>query len=313
MEIINFTADYIEQATQIVKQNYLERYKYIFNLPEIVTYPDLISLAQNGLGVAAFENNIMLGFLTCFSPLQNAFGSTDAIGVFSPIHGNGTVPENRAKIYAYMYQEAAKKWIENGATSHAICLYAHNEIAKELFFQYGFGLRCIDAIRNMEEIETQAINNIFFSELHKESFSLILPFNKLLIDHLKQSPTFYKHPIDDDTLLDQITMTGNRYFIAKKDNDIVAYLKISEEGENFISDNKHVMNVCGAFCLPKYRGNGLFLNLLNFTIKALRNEGYTLLGVDFESFNPTAHGFWLKYFTAYTYSVVRRIDEYVLK
>jgi hypothetical protein len=36
---------------------------------------------------------------------------------------------------------------------------------------------------------------------------------------------------------------------------------------------------------------------------------YTRLGVDFESLNPTAYGFWLKYFDAYTHSVVRRIDE----
>jgi len=31
--------------------------------------------------------------------------------------------------------------------------------------------------------------------------------------------------------------------------------------------------------------------------------------VDCESFNPTARGFWLKYFKEYTHSVVRRIDE----
>jgi len=36
---------------------------------------------------------------------------------------------------------------------------------------------------------------------------------------------------------------------------------------------------------------------------------YNLLGVDFESFNPTASNFWLKYFTEYTHSVVRRIDD----
>lgn len=38
-------------------------------------------------------------------------------------------------------------------------------------------------------------------------------------------------------------------------------------------------------------------------------EGYLLLGVDCESFNPTARGFWLKYFTPYTYGLVRRIDD----
>jgi hypothetical protein len=41
----------------------------------------------------------------------------------------------------------------------------------------------------------------------------------------------------------------------------------------------------------------------------LSQEGYQLLGVDCESFNPTARGFWLKYFAEYTHSMVRRIDE----
>ena len=47
-------------------------------------------------------------------------------------------------------------------------------------------------------------------------------------------------------------------------------------------------------------------------ITTLRKEGATLLGVDCETFNPTAIHFWKKYFTQYTTSVVRRIDEYAL-
>ena len=71
-------------------------------------------------------------------------------------------------------------------------------------------------------------------------------------------------------------------------------------------------HIRGAYCLPEHRGKGLYQNLLNFTISVLKREGYTKLGVDFESFNPTARGFWLKYFTAYTNSVVRRIDERII-
>ena len=44
----------------------------------------------------------------------------------------------------------------------------------------------------------------------------------------------------------------------------------------------------------------------------LKTQGYTRLGVDFESINQTAYGFWLKHFDAYTNSVVRRIDEHAI-
>lgn len=58
---------------------------------------------------------------------------------------------------------------------------------------------------------------------------------------------------------------------------------------------------------------GVYQNLLDFLITTLKAEGYTCLGIDFESFNPTAYGFWLKYFNAYTNSVVRRIDELAIE
>jgi spore germination protein YaaH len=52
---------------------------------------------------------------------------------------------------------------------------------------------------------------------------------------------------------------------------------------------------------------------LNNAINTLKTEGYTGLGVDFESINPSGSGFWLKYFDAYTNSVVRRIDERIMQ
>ena len=47
--------------------------------------------------------------------------------------------------------------------------------------------------------------------------------------------------------------------------------------------------------------------------RLLKPEGYKYLGVDFESINPPAYAFWLKYFTAYIHSVVRCIDEGAVK
>lgn len=84
--------------------------------------------------------------------------------------------------------------------------------------------------------------------------------------------------------------------------------EVGEDGENFITEMPGIKNICGAFCLPQFRGTGLFANLLNYAVEQLRKEDVTQLGVDYESINPTASGAWSKYFTHYTYSVVRRID-----
>lgn len=48
--------------------------------------------------------------------------------------------------------------------------------------------------------------------------------------------------------------------------------------------------------------------LLPFVANALREEGDQCLGVDFESYNPTANRFWRKHFKEYTNSVTRRVE-----
>jgi hypothetical protein len=58
---------------------------------------------------------------------------------------------------------------------------------------------------------------------------------------------------------------------------------------------------------------GVSQNLLNALIREEKANRKTRLGVDYESINPSGAGFWQKYFTEYTHSVVRRIDEHAKK
>ena len=104
-----------------------------------------------------------------------------------------------------------------------------------------------------------------------------------------------------------------RIFAARRAGEVCAYLKISSTGETCVAGGSSYRHITGAYCLPPYRGTGLYANLLNFAIAALREDGFTRLGVDFESINPVGRSSWLKHFTAYTHSVVRRIDEHILR
>ena len=106
---------------------------------------------------------------------------------------------------------------------------------------------------------------------------------------------------------------GSRIFVAKDKELPVAFVEICDEAETFVTELPSVKNICGAFCLPEYRGRQIYQDLLNYVITKLGAEDFQYLGVDYESFNPTAQRFWTKYFEPYTYSVTRRIDEGVLK
>ena len=313
MRIVDFGIEHIEPAIEIARRNYEEERSFVDILPSAEEFPDLRPFAENGLGVAAFEGDEMVGFLCAVSPFGNAFGSTDAVGVFSPMHANGTIPENRARIYARMYQAAGDKWAKAGASSHSICLYAHDKAAQEQFFRYGFCLRFIDAIRVMDDIYLKPCHGFDFVELKPDECIRVLPLDHMLDMHMAASPTFIlRQSKTEESFAELEADDPSRYFAAKAQDKIIAFVKVQHAGETFICETPAYIHVNGAYCLSEYRGTDLFTNLLGFVVRTLRSEGYTRMGVDFESLNPAAYGFWLKHFTAYTHSVTRRIDEYVI-
>ncbi|MBD5105205.1 MAG: GNAT family N-acetyltransferase [Ruminococcaceae bacterium] len=314
MDILNFEKKHIEKATAIARANYYDERQFVKELPQVRDIPDLNGFAENGLGVVAFEDEKMIGFLCCCAPFDNAFRSTDVRGIFSPMGANAAISKNRSKIYAAMYQVAGAKWVKAGAVSHAICLHAHDEELQRQFFLYGFGLRCLDAIRPMALIDCEPCENYDFVELSKAEFHSVYPLYLALYRHYCESPFFMnRKPETQEEFMLSSMQEGGRYFVANQNDKLCAFLKISAYGETFAATGTTYRHIRGAYCMPEHRGKGVYQNLLNFTISTLKEEGYTRLGVNFESFNPTARGFWLKYFTAYTNSVVRRIDERITR
>ncbi|NLZ82884.1 MAG: GNAT family N-acetyltransferase [Clostridiales bacterium] len=191
--------------------------------------------------------------------------------------------------------------------------YAHGREGQEQFFRYGFGMRCVDAIRKMDVIEISHCIEYEFVELSKKEYSSVYQLDQFLNQHQCESPFFMnRKPVSLQEFINSYEECNSRFFVAKHNGKICAYLKILKDGETFIVDDKDYIHIGGAFCLPEHRGKGVYPNLLNHVIQILREEGYSRFGVDFESINPNAWGFWLKYFDAYTHSLVRRIDENVL-
>lgn len=312
MQIIDFTAHWIPAAMELAAQNYREEQRAVPALPEMPALPPMDSLAENGLGVAAVQDGQLLGYLCAMGPWGPVFTTPNTVGVFSPLHAHASVPEERSRIYQRMYQAAAEKWVRMGAVSHAIMLYAHEQASQEALFYYGFGMRCMDLIRTIPQ-GTDTASQCTFRELPPEEHSKLRPLRLALSDHLKRSPCFMADPPElTHRWINRKESYPPRVFVAEHSGDIIACLEAQEEGENFISCAGNTANICGAYCAPAFRGNRTMQGLLNHMYNVLRSEGYFNLGVDCESFNPTALHFWRKHFTEYTHSLVRRIDENIL-
>ncbi len=308
--------NHVEGAAKIALSEYMEQRAFVPILPEFDFHNGLCKiiseLTDSDLGVVALENGNMVGYLTCYQPMQNHFGKTP--GVFSPLHGHGTIKENRSKIYSRLYQKVSEKWIKQGILSHAISLYTHSEAVESFYFN-GFGLRCIDAIREVKQIEVNLNANMKMFELSANELDAVVPLKNQLIKHLRNTPMYIPlfFQVDYKQLREDSEDRKSRFFVAEINNEIVAYIEIMSSGENFVCEYAEMMNICGAYLIPEHRGSGVFQKLLAFLMEILKTEGYTHCGVDFESFNPTSRGFWLKYFIPYTYSVTRKIDDRIVE
>lgn len=109
MHIIDFTREHITNAKELALSCYKEEQSKVPVLPKAEELLDLTYFADNGFGAAAYEGKTMIGFLCGTEPFDHAFGSTDAKGIFSPMGANAAAAQNRADIYAAIYQYAAQK------------------------------------------------------------------------------------------------------------------------------------------------------------------------------------------------------------
>ncbi len=269
-------------------------------------------LGSQSFGKAAVCEGKLVGYLLFAGPWDGFFG--DVKGVFSPLSGSAFSYEyeNRGKLASMLFAEVAQEFAAEGIYSCGLCRYAHDMETAKSFVLNGFGIRCMDAVRGLEEISAQkSSRDVVFEELTKERFAEVKHLQQGLHRHLLQAPVFF--PLPDcgfeAWFTEWIKRETMRIFVAKADGKIVGFISVDEEGENFITECVTMKNICGAYFMEEYRGIGIAKGLLSFVRDTLKVEGVTHLGVDCETMNPTALRFWRKSFMPYTYSFARRIDE----
>lgn len=311
MEIRKINEQHLQAIMKLAYENYLEECEVSKSLPQVERVADLSYFARNGLGVVAVDGEQVVGFWAYYRPWDGAFDSK-VKGTFTPVHAHGAIGVNRARIYQKMYEKLAKELVRQEVLYHAIGFYAHDYTAKEAMWQYGFGMRCADAMKTLTLGEVMCLDGIIYEELPKERASEIRELRKKLFYHLHESPSFMRATEEQfEAWIQRAERRDSRLFVAKDKNDIVAYFEMCEDGETFVSCGEDARHLCGAYCIEKYRGR-VAQGLLSYVEQMLYGEGVRRLGVDFETFNPTAYGFWSKHFEIYTNSLTRRLDECAL-
>jgi len=313
-----FTEKHIEEAAQLALKELESERVFCRELP-VSDFEERLKqilwwLSSQPYGKVALCDGKLVGYLLFAGPWDGFFGEVK--GVFSPLGGSAFSYEckERGKLASMLFAEVAQEFVQEGVFSCALSRYAHDEEVAKAFIFNGFGIRCMDAVRNITGPSIQSSSvNVQYEELERQQFCEVKQLQKGLNKHLLHAPVFFPLPEEgfDAWFSEWIKRDAMRIFVAKADERIIGFISVMEEGENFITEYPWMKNICGAYFEEEYRGCGISQDLLNFVCDTLVEEGSVCLGVDCETMNPTAFRFWEKYFVPYTYSFARRIDERV--
>lgn len=247
------------------------------------------NLFKQGSGVAAVCDSELIGFL-CGFEVQELFGKCK--GIYSPIYGHSAVKEHRKDLYQDLYQHAADMWVKKGCVSHAVTFFAHDKQTIDTWFWQGFGLRCIDAIR--EAVPTN-INNpsVLVKKADIAEVSNLANIHRLHNQYYRNSPVFMPKPDIEPVkdLTEWLANDNHHLWVAYCEEEPLGYMRIEPTAETFVSEHKDVMNITGAYVMEKGGRYGIGTALLGTIQQWLFEKGYPLLGVGFEAINTVGSSF----------------------
>lgn len=262
--------------------------------------------------IVVIDSNKVVGFMNGFGIDEFKGTAKGALSV-PTLHG---VADGYDKNYLYseLYRRVSDSWIDSNCYTHAVMLYVNDKDTIDSWVMNGFGMLVIDAVRPLEIIPIADIDKSI--SIRKADITDLVNMEQLfraLDKHLSSSPIYlYGHTIKNyiAEYEDWFKTEGNILWLAEYKNKIIGYLKTNTTEINMDElDDGYTMGINGAYVLPECRGKQIIARLLNASINWAVSNGLKRCTTDFESANVEGRYFWLKHFTPYCYSMIRRVDE----
>jgi GNAT superfamily N-acetyltransferase len=257
--------------------------------------------------VVALEDGCLVGYLAWF--LVDRFRGTDRRGAYVPEWGHACQEQERAGVYRALYRAAGEVWQRAGCGVHAITLLAQDTRAEEAWFWNGFGLTVVDAIRPMQPLRAGGASDVCIRRATVDDAQALADLDAEHCRHYSQSPVFMA-PRTGKNVAEQIELLSrsrNSVWLAMDGDTPAGFMRF--EGYDFdtaaILESEQGVTITAAYVRPAYRRRKLALVLLDCATRDLQARGFSYCAVNFESFNPEAASFWMKYFQPVCYSLLR--------
>jgi ribosomal protein S18 acetylase RimI-like enzyme len=258
-------------------------------------------------GLAARLDGKLAGYLGWY--LVPDFRSTGRLGAYVPEWAHSSVHEQLPLVYQPLYSAATTLWTAEGCQIHAITHLAHNRREQDFWFWNGFGLLVVDAIRPMQPLDGNTDTRLTIRKAVSENAEALHELDIEHRRHYTQPPVLMapRNVTSTEEFVEFINRPENAIwmawdgptpagFIRFDAYEVEAATLLESEGSAFIS---------GAYVRPDYRNLGAARAMLNAALIDFTGRGYRCCVLDFESFNPQARSFWLRYFQPVAYSLMR--------
>jgi GNAT superfamily N-acetyltransferase len=312
MQIFTFHKEFIPEAARLFIESYQKQRQTTPILPNLMEDTSTVETMLSNLmdtcpGIAAMEEGQLVGYMGWF--LVKKFRDTDRIGAYVPEWGHACVEKSKTNIYRVMYRAAADQWTKLGCQVHALTLLVHDHEAERAWFWHGFGLTVVDAIRPMRPLDCPSSTDLHIRKATPLDANALSELDAEHWRHYTQSPVFMTPRTGN-------TAAGNIEFLSGPKNSVwlafdgdVPVGFIRYDGYDFDSaavlESDEGVTITGAYIRPAYRGRKAAVALLEAALRDYQSRGLKYCAVNFESFNPEAAAFWMKYFEPVCYSVVR--------
>ncbi len=318
IEFVNLDVKYADEAYLLAKAEY-DRAKENMAVidcegAEANLEKTVRTVFEHGVGKVAVKDGKVVGYAGYYAPINGFHG--DVNGAFSPLGASAVTSKeisgiDRGKLVELLLTTSLRDLVNNGVFCIGFSSYSCDKELLASLVLNGFGVRRCDAVTEAEKL-CGVEYKYPIKELTGEEKRTIIPLYHNLNEYLSTSPMFMPN-MEDPAIYDEWVSDDERRIFAMYDGDEpVGFVCAKPDAENYISSCGEVANMCGFYVLPEYRRHHVAEQLVSFLAETFVKEGYKKIGVDYETINPSALRFYNKFFTPYTYTLVRRIDERVV-
>ena len=312
MQVTKFREGNIPAAEALFGQNFSQLRRAIPEIPSAMQDPAQVKTHLEGLlasspSLIALEGGRLVGYLGWF--IVDNFRGTDRKAAYCPEWGHAAVPGMQPQVYGALYRESAAQWASEGCRVHAITLLASEQATEKVWFWNGFGLTVVDAIRRTEPLTIVAPKHFSIRKATREDAEALSALDAEHWRHYAAAPIFMVPQAPDDaaSFSSFIEKPPNSVWLATNEGNPAGFMRFESEsdGAATVVQSKDTIAITGAYIRPEYRGRQLASAILDAALQYYAGLGFEHCSVDFESFNPEAAGFWMKYFEPVCLSVVR--------